>query len=509
MHEGQLSALRRAWASAPHDAEAGQRLAQALYATGEFDAAAEVLVAARDVCRDPHQLVEIGRKLESVGALADALSAYQAAVALDPIHADAHGFAGAVHLRLGTVQEAQASLRRWASLSEDAVEAHFGLATSLVEHEELAAAADHLQIALDLNPGHVAAQELLGIVLGEQGDLQGSVEAWRAARLLAPSSPQTASGLGVALSRAGRHEEAIRLLEVGALGSTERCRLGVSLRAIGEVGKALEVLQAAIESDPEHAALFAQLGQTQLQAERAQEAVSSLMRAAELSPRDGGIHHWLGRALIEVGRRPQALAALLKAAALLPEDPELQADLEKLQSELRGDDPAQPTPASAEMSGHLDVVTLPNLLEFLTTNGSSGLLFIESEGRQAHVYLDQGRIAAAQTTDGPRLGDVLVASGDISREQVEAACSGADDCTVARALLERGLVPEDTLSERMDEQIVEVLTRIVTWPKGAFRFRRGDQLTDKAHCPHGLDARFALMEVMRRLDEQKAGRSNP
>lgn len=505
MHEGQLSALRSAWASAPHDADAGQRLAAALYEVGAFDEARDVLVATHRVCREPAQLVEIGRSLEAVGALGDALGAYRHAIALDPLCADAHGFAGAVQLRLGTVEEAQPSLRRWASASEHPVEAHFGLASMLVDHGALGAAADHLQIALDLAPGHVAAQELLGIVLGQQGDLQGSVEAWRAARALAPDSPQTASGLGVALSRAGAHAEAIALLEGARLGSTERCQLGVSLRAIGQTERAIEVLEAALEADGEHGELFAALGDARLELGKVDLALSALEQAVALEPRAGQAHHHYGRALVKAGRRPQALAAFLKAAALLPDDAEIQADLRRLQDDLRGVEAGSSPGPSAEMSGQLDVVTLPNLLEFFTTNNSSGLLSIESEGRLAHLYLEQGRISAAQTTEGPRLGDVLVDSGDISRDQLEEALArpGAP-ATVGQALVEQGLVPHDTLSERMDEQIVGVLMRVVTWPHGAFRFRQGEPFTDKSHCAHSLDTRFALMEVMRRLDEAKA-----
>ena len=453
----------------------------------------------------PQLHVRAGRDLEAMGAWDDAERAYLRALAEDPLCADAHGFLAALLIRRRGLSEAQEALRRWASLSEDPVQAHFTLGSLLTEEDALIQAADHLQVAIDLDPTHVAAHELLGIVQAKRGDLDGSVSAWRAARKLEPQSPQTATGLGLALSRLGHHAEAVALLEEGVKGATEMCGLGRSLREIGEPARALEILEDAIKGDGELAEAHLELGLTRLALGDVPAAVAALEQATGLAPGSAAAQHALGRALIRAERRPLALAALIKAAALAPHDPRVRADLRALQDSLRGVQPGH-AEDSSEMSGLLDVVTLPNLLEFFANNSASGELSIAAEQGDATLYLVDGRIAAASLSGGRRLGDVLVDSGDIPRPHLEVALSEAAGRTVGQTLVEGGLVSAELLAERLDAQIIDTLLAAAQWTGGTFQFRRGATFTHKAHHPHGLDTRFALMEVMRLLDEAAAGR---
>jgi tetratricopeptide (TPR) repeat protein len=454
---------------------------------------------------DPRAEVRAGRDLEALGAWEDAERAYRRALAADPLSADAHGFLAALLIRQRGLDEAQEALRRWASLCEDPVQAHFTLGSVLAEDDALPLAADHLQLTIDLEPRHVAAQELLGIVLAKQGDLPGSAAAWRAARALEPESPQTATGLGLALSRLGQHAEAVTLLDVGVKGTAEMCGLGRSLRELGQAARALEILDEAEKADPEVAETHLELGLTLLALGRTGPGLDALEEATRLAPRWAAAQHALGRALARAERRSLALAALLKAAALAPSDPQIRDDLRSLQDSLRGGG-ATPTQDSSEMSGLLDVVTLPNLLEFFTNNAASGELTITAAAGEANLFLSEGRICAASLSSGPRLGDVLVESGDLPRALLEQLLADSPDQTVAQAVAEAGLVPPDTLADRIDTLIIDTLMAAAQWTGGTFSFRRGAGFTKKAHQPHALDTRFALMEVMRRLDEAAAGR---
>ncbi len=504
MHNAEIEELRAAWAAAPHDAELGYRLGSGLYEVGSFDEARQVWQVTCDNTLDPDQLVRIARALQSINALDAASAAYARAVHYDPLHVDAHGYGAALAIRQDGLQGAQGKLRKWASLSEDPVEAHFHLASLLVQEDAFAQAADHLQIALDLAPKHLAAQELLGIVLGKQGDQAGAVEAWRAARRLEPSSAQTAAGLGMALSRAGAHDEAIELLTQGVGGCAELCCLGRSLRETGALAQGLEALERAVEVDDDSGEAHAELGWTAFVLQDYERAVAELTRACEILPRDGGVHHRLGQALDKAGRQAQALAAHLKAAALLPDDPAVQKNLQKLQQRLRGATIEDSDNVDVEMTGQLDTVTLPSLLEFFTNNGTSGELVISAKGREAYVYLRGGRIHAAHATGCARLAQALMESGDITQELLNNALGGLKEDRVAEAAIEKGLVSEERLVAGMEHQIVQVLLQAVTWTGASFRFRRDPVRDDEPATVHALDTRFALMEVMRLLDEAGA-----
>lgn len=504
LQDAELLRLRQAWASSPHDADVGYRLGAALFEAGAFDEAGQVLSSAAETTLDPDRLVMIARSLEALSAVEAATFAYRRAIDCDPLHVEAHGFMAALIVRQDGLPGAQDALRKWASLSEDPIDAHFQLASLLSEEGALGQAADHLQIALDLDPKHAAAQELLGIVLGKRGDHAGAVEAWRAARRLEPSSAQTAAGLGMALCRAGAHAEAISLLAKGVTGSAELCCLGRSLRETGQTGQALEALERAVEVDDDSGEAHAELGWTAFVMKEYDRATRELRRAAELSPRSGQVHHQLGRVLIAADQRRQALAALLKAAALLPKDEAVQADLRALQDELRGAKSRGPEQDDVEMTGQLDIVTLPNLLEFFTNNGTSGELLITAQDREAFVFLQQGRILAAHATGCAGLGAALAESGDISQGLVQQVLADLEEDHVAEAAYTQGLVSEDRLRAGMEHQIVQVLLKAVTWRGASFRFRRDSQPLREVGGVHALDTRFALMEVMRLLDEAGA-----
>ncbi len=73
-------------------------------------------------------------------------------------------------------------------------------------------AADFFQRALVRQPGAACAEEGLGGLLLDQGNLQSAVEHLTAAARAAPESPSVANLLGVAQARLGHHDQAVALL---------------------------------------------------------------------------------------------------------------------------------------------------------------------------------------------------------------------------------------------------------------------------------------------------------
>ena len=57
------------------------------------------------------------------------------------------------------------------------------------------------------------------------------------------------------------------------------------------------------------------------------------------------------------------------------------------------------------------------------------------------------RLSAATLSTGPRLGDVLVETGDIPRQALEATLTRSPNQTVAHAVVEHGLMSEEALAD--------------------------------------------------------------
>ncbi|MCU0224963.1 MAG: tetratricopeptide repeat protein [Acidobacteria bacterium] len=177
-----------------------------------------------------------------------------------------------------------------------------------------------------------AALLVLPLTIARQG-------VWRSEEALFTSlirsSPRCVEGyLGLAhsRSRAGRHDDAIGLLEQ-ALALEPRSprvllKLGLEYGSSGRLEQAIASLRQAAALDPGYPEAHATLGLTYLLAGRAVEARAALQRAVELRPGYSAAWTMLGRAQLALGD-PGAAGSFRRALELAPHDPEALRGLEQ------------------------------------------------------------------------------------------------------------------------------------------------------------------------------------
>lgn len=147
------------------------------------------------------------------------------------------------------------------------------------------------------------------------------------------------SGLGHALDRAGRHEEAawhhVRALQIAPGRGDFYPPVAAAFRRAGDLAEAERVLRRGRLVDPGSATIAGDLGEVLLAGGRAAEAVEPLARAVLLDPRQGRVAA-LHEALREAGR--VAAAAGLREALAAGDGPGRQR-LESLLERVEADSP--------------------------------------------------------------------------------------------------------------------------------------------------------------------------
>lgn len=123
--------------------------------------------------------------------------------------------------------------------------------------------------------------------------------------------------------------------------------------------------------------------------------------------------------------------------------------------------------------GNLKSVTLPTILQILSTDNRTGVLHFEQGQAKRAICLKDGKIVAASGREGQRLGQILYDRGLISQEQLEEALEKAkeDKKRLGEVLLDLGYINEDSLKRLILYQIQEAVLDISLWAEGDFEYR--------------------------------------
>jgi tetratricopeptide (TPR) repeat protein len=230
---------------------------------------------------------------------------------------------------------------------------------ALQHHQQgrLHEAARLYQALLAVQPGHLEALHLLGVVAHQQGDharaaqligraITGNAsnamyhanlaEAYRAlgqpeqavascrvALRLRPGYPEAANNLGMALLDQGKTNDAMAAF-AEALGlkpdfAMASNNLGNVLRLRGELKEAESHFRRAVATDPGLAEANSNLGQLLLERHQPHDALEYLRVAVRLRPDLAEAHNNLGNALREMGRLAEARQCYGEALRLKPD----------------------------------------------------------------------------------------------------------------------------------------------------------------------------------------------
>ena len=136
---------------------------------------------------------------------------------------------------------------------------------------------------------------------------------------------------------------------------------------------------------------------------------------------------------------------------------------------------------------------------------------VDGERPEARLYLREGRVYTARAlTSRTRLGDRLVGGGHLTAEQLEVALVSQKRRSVPMrlgdVLVASGMVSRDVLRRVVRDQIVDSVAVALGWRAGAWQFLDGETVPEDV--PLGLGMQDTLMEAARRLGQLEVIRAH-
>jgi tetratricopeptide (TPR) repeat protein len=155
----------------------------------------------------------------------------------------------------------------------------------------------------------------------QQGEIAAGIDLVQRAIALAPDHARAHGLLGMALSSAGRYQEALKSLDRAiALGSTDAYGSRAdALVALGRLAEAVESFDHALARDSGSVTDWCNRGATLIDLGRASEAAESFARALALAPDFAEAHYNHGNALAQLDRHAEAIASYERALAIKPD----------------------------------------------------------------------------------------------------------------------------------------------------------------------------------------------
>ncbi len=262
--------LERAVSLAPDSGAARYALGSALRAAGDEDAAERilrtvggaddtkpalddpVLARVRELAADEHHFLNLGKSLEAKGAVADAIAAYERALAINPRMASAHANLVGAYGRMGDAAKAEVHYNAARSIDSSIEELHNNWGVLQAARLDPAAAAAAFRQALAINPQSAKAHANLGVALTELGDPREAARHFREAVASDPTNRSARMNLGTMALAADHPAEAAEHLEaaLGADGDGSepfiRYTLGHAYLQTGRVDEARRSMDEAL-----------------------------------------------------------------------------------------------------------------------------------------------------------------------------------------------------------------------------------------------------------------------
>jgi hypothetical protein len=156
------------------------------------------------------------------------------------------------------------------------------------------------------------------------------------------------------------------------------------------------------------------------------------------------------------------------------------------------------------LSGDLSVFSPADVLQFLGYVRADGVVELQGTAGSARVYLEDGRISAVSTdVDRPRLGAILGRRGQVGEAELEQALQRAvpRGRLLGETLVESGTLSPEDLAGALEDQLLQVLSRVLAWECGSFQFQAG-VCAEIPRLPARPPLDRLLFEGLRRLDEE-------
>jgi CheY-like chemotaxis protein len=197
-------------------------------------------------------------------------------------------------------------------------------------------------------------------------------------------------------------------------------------------------------------------------------------------------------------RSDQALDRTRLTDALRAED--LRVILEHTRSALRALEPD----ARVGLEGAIDLVPLGEVLQMLRFQQQTGVLAVKRGEAAVELCFYRGSIELALARNvSPEflLGRYAVASGVISRGELDALLRAGVRGRLGDALIQSGRLDADGLERLLTRQSSEILYEVCRWREGTFEFIQGLRRPEAEAASLGLPVEALVLEGFRRVDE--------
>jgi tetratricopeptide (TPR) repeat protein len=233
---------------------------------------------------------EQARRLRGSGLLAEALAAYDAALALRPQSREALFNRANALQALERHAPAVAAYDALLALDPGDAQALNNRAVSLLALARFGEALASCEAALRLQPDYAGALHNRGNALAQLDRHDEALASIDGALAQQPDHAAAWSSRGRLLLRAGRHEEALAAFEEAVRlrpgDAASLCDQGRALQALGRTAEALATLEAATDAAPSAVEAWVNRGNALVAAGHHGQALASYARAGSLSPDD-------------------------------------------------------------------------------------------------------------------------------------------------------------------------------------------------------------------------------
>ncbi len=157
---------------------------------------------------------------------------------------------------------------------------------------------------------------------------------------------------------------------------------------------------------------------------------------------------------------------------------------------------------SSNIQGNLEVMSLPDVLQWIGLAQKTGSLVFEKGRDKKVIFFDKGVIIGANSNSPKdKIGELLVRMDKLTAETVQ---KGLQEQTQSGELigdifLARGYLTTQEFMTALERQATEIIYDLFAWRDGRFIFQ--EKLPRSRTIPIAIKVDFILMEGLRRVDE--------
>ena len=230
---------------------------------------------------------QYGLELSEQGFDAPALSAFERVAKADPSAITFYNL-GTLYMKLGRPADAKTALERALALKPDYAEANNTLGALLGQSGDVRGALARFRAALEAKPDDADALNNFGYVLFQTGQMQDAFQAYQKALQLRPDFPEALNNLGIFYGQQRDLEHAEQYFKQAVekrpdYGEAAN-NLALVLRARGDTAPAIALLEKLLKDNPSFEPAYVTLCRLYIAAGQQRQAVQVLERLLQRNP---------------------------------------------------------------------------------------------------------------------------------------------------------------------------------------------------------------------------------